>query len=119
MRWLVFAAVLGCAHHEPKLPPPSTDEAREAKEELDKQHEYYEEFMTAARENCTMRCGKGKSVCQQARRICSIAESSPKQEDELTPYCAIAQDRCDKVDKRLNADYACRMRCWSASPRGD
>jgi len=119
MKWMLFALALGCAHHEPALPPPTTDETREAKEELDKQHEYYEEFMTASAANCTMRCGKGKSVCQQAGRICSIAEGSPKQSDELAPYCAVAQERCDKIEKRMRTDYACRMRCWSASPQAD
>jgi hypothetical protein len=119
MKWFAFALALACAHHEPTLPPPSTDEARESKEELDKQHEYFEEYMTAARQDCSKRCSLGKSVCQKARRICSIAEANAKQEDELSPYCAIAQDRCDKVDKRLSVDYVCRNRCWSAGVLSD
>jgi hypothetical protein len=116
MKWLPLALVLACAHHEPQLPPPQTDEQRDAKAELDKQHEYFEEYMTAARRDCTRRCALANAVCQKARRVCSIAESSPKQENELAPYCSIAQGRCEKVDKRLRSDYC---PCWSSGPRVD
>lgn len=116
MRWLAFALALGCAPHEPTLPPPSSDEAREAKEELDKQHEYFEEYMTAARRDCSKRCTMANAVCEKARRVCSIAEGSPKQADELAPYCSAATARCEKADKRLRSDYC---PCWSTGPRVD
>ena len=117
MRWFILALLLACAHSEPKLPPPETDEQRDAAEELQKQHEYFEEFMTSARQDCSKRCAMAHAVCEKSRRVCSIAEQSPKQEDALTPYCAVAQGRCDKVDKRLRGDIFCR--CWSTGPRVD
>src|SRR5215813_10718395 len=116
MRFLFVAALwLSCAH-DPKLPPPETDEARDANDELNKQHEYFEEYMTAARRDCTRRCTLANAVCGKARRICSIAEGSPKQEDTLTPYCSVAQGRCEKADRRLRSDYC---PCWSSGPRVD
>ena len=83
MRWFAMALLLACAHGDPKLPPPETDEQRDAAEELQKQHDYFEEFMTTGRQECSKRCTMAHAVCEKTRRICSIAEQSPKQEDAL------------------------------------
>src|SRR5262245_28050721 len=115
MRYAALLLVLSCAH-EAKLPPPDSDEAREAAEELQKQHDYFEEYMTSRRVDCTRRCTLANAVCGKARRVCSIAEGSPKQEDTLAPYCQVAQSRCDKADRRLRSEYC---PCWSTGPRVD
>ena len=117
MKWVVLALLLGCAH-EPKLPPPETDEQRDAAEEVQKQHDYFEEFMTTGPQECSKRCTMAHAVCEKSRRVCSIAEQTPKQEDALGPYCAVAQARCDKVEKRLRSDIRC-PRCYSTGPRVD
>jgi hypothetical protein len=107
-------AALGCAHHDPPLPPPQNDEEREAAEEEHKQRDYYEEYHTTARSDCPRRCTMANAVCSRARRICSIAEATPKDE-ALGVYCSVATDRCQKADHRLR--YECR--CWSTGPRVD
>src|SRR5262249_20520114 len=115
IRWLPLALLLACAH-DPKLPPPDTDEARDAVEELEKQHDYFEGYMTTARRDCPRRCTLANAVCQKAHRVCEIAEGSPKQAETLGTYCQAAQGRCEKVNNRLRSDYC---PCWSTGPRVD
>ena len=114
LRWAVWVTVLSCAHQGPTLPPPQTPKQSEAAALAQQQRDYFEEYHTTQRRDCSRRCTLAAAVCTSSRRICEMAEGNP-QDDGLPAYCALASDRCDRASRRLRAE----CRCFGTGPRVD
>jgi hypothetical protein len=113
-RTLLVALGLGCAHHEPRLPPPVNEEEQRAADTLSQQRDYFEEYHTTSLRDCARRCTLAHAVCAKATRVCEIAEGYVRDEN-LAAYCQVASERCERVDRRTQTE----CRCHSTGPRVD